>query len=269
MKQSNQEDTDTRTPHSDFLVHWTKQTNAWSLSYRDAYLWDNPSIKKFPDRPISFLGSPTTLSLPLLAIVGPRQADSYATKGVKRVLDHASQYKLGTISWLAEGVDTECALWSIDRAIPTIAVLGWWLYRGRHDPRVWPLMRRIIEHGWCILSEYPLQMKPATYTFPQRNRVIIACSQAVFVPYAGIKSWTMLSIGYARDFDKPVYALPTPFDFDPGNGSNLLIQQHQITAVVDADYFLAKHFVSIQIDSNIVAHADQKKLFPPYQIHIK
>ncbi|MCS6982797.1 MAG: DNA-protecting protein DprA [Candidatus Absconditabacterales bacterium] len=230
----------------DFLSHRTEQTQAGSISYHNLAISHNQSIKKFPDRPISYLGSLKALSLPLLAIVGPRQADAYAYKGVKRVLDHAKTYTLGTISGLAEGVDTACAIGSIDQGIPTTAILGGGLYRGWHDARIGPLMRRIIDNGGCILSEYPLQMKPTPYTFPQRNRLIVAFSQAVFVPYAGIKSGTMLSLGYARDYDKPVYTLPTPFDFEPGNGSNLLVQQHHITAVVDADYFLAKHFSSVQ-----------------------
>ncbi len=55
------------------------------------------------------------------------------------------------------------------------------------------LYEKISKSG-CIISEYPPGTKPRQYMFPQRNRLIAALSDELYVVDAGVKSGTETTI---------------------------------------------------------------------------
>ena len=73
------------------------------------------------------------------------------------------------------------------------------------------------------MSEYPFVTAPKRKLFPFRNRIISGLSKSVLVTEARQKSGTMITVGYALEQGKDVYAVPSRID--DYEGCNILIQQ--------------------------------------------
>ena len=74
-----------------------------------------------------------------------------------------------------------------------------------------------------ILSEYPGSTPPRKDHFPKRNRIIAGLSQKLLVTEADLKSGTMITVGFALEQGKDVFAVPGRV-YD-SKGCNALIQQ--------------------------------------------
>lgn len=74
-----------------------------------------------------------------------------------------------------------------------------------------------------IISEYPGLTPPRKDYFPKRNRIIAGLSQKLLVTEADIKSGTMITVGFALEQGKDVFAVPGRIY--GCKGCNALIQQ--------------------------------------------
>lgn len=83
----------------------------------------------------------------------------------------------------------------------------------------------IIESGGCIISEYPLGTKPEKNYFPARNRIISGLSQAVLVIEAQENSGSLITVDFALEQGKDVFAVPGNINSKNSVGTNLLIQE--------------------------------------------
>ena len=82
--------------------------------------------------------------------------------------------------------------------------------------------------GGLIISEYPLGSKPEKYHFPQRNRIISGLSDGVLVIEAKEKSGTLITVDYALDQGRDVYAIPGNIEKENSYGTNNLIKEGAI-----------------------------------------
>ncbi|MCX6822803.1 MAG: DNA-processing protein DprA [candidate division SR1 bacterium] len=120
---------------------------------------------------IYYMGNIDILNYSILGIVGPRMHSSYATEILTKLFALAPSYHFATISGLAPGVDQLCHRLSLQKGIPTIAVLGGG-FRHFLSGRDRELIQEIVTNGGLVISEFRLFQEPQTYTFPQRNRII-------------------------------------------------------------------------------------------------
>jgi len=67
---------------------------------------------------------------------------------------------------------------------------------------------KILEKGGAIISEYIIGTKPEKENFPARNRLISGLSNGVLVVEANIKSGTFITVDFALEQGKNVYAVP-------------------------------------------------------------
>lgn len=126
------------------------------------------------------------------------------------------------VSGLARGIDGEAHRGALDGGSPTAAVMGGGLdimYPPEHSS----LAERVAAKG-CLVSEYPPGIKPAKYTFPERNRIISGLASAVVVVEAGERSGTMITVGSALDQGRDVYSVPGDIDRSSTRGSNRLLR---------------------------------------------
>ena len=75
------------------------------------------------------------------------------------------------------------------------------------------------------MSEYIIGRRPTKYTFPARNRLISALSDGVLVVEAKEKSGTIITVDFALEQGKTVYAVPGNIDQVNSYGTNNLIKQ--------------------------------------------
>jgi DNA processing protein len=105
----------------------------------------------------------------------------------------------------------------------TIAILGSGLDRV-YPQRNIPIAEKIIENG-ALFSEYPPGVSALPQHFPRRNRVISGLCHGVLVVEAAFKSGAMLTVNWALEQDRDVFAVPGSALSEKSKGTNWLIQQ--------------------------------------------
>ena len=106
------------------------------------------------------------------------------------------------ISGMAKGIDSYAHTAALKSGGYTIAVLGNGpdhCYPAEHRY----LYEQIMDRG-CILSEYPPQIKPRNYMFPQRNRLIAALSDIIYVIGAGRNSGTETTVEAGQKYGREI-----------------------------------------------------------------
>lgn len=187
---------------------------------------DYPSkLKNIYDPPyiIYTRGKKIRLDIPLIAIVGSRKATPYGKWAAYQFARELAKWNIGIISGLALGVDTSSHKGALDEEDGyTIGVLGCGLDQ-YYPASNRNLMDKMVVSG-CIISEYCLGMPPLKYNFPARNRIISALSDGVIVIEASEKSGALITVDYALDHGKDIYALPGNINSTQSKGTNKLIR---------------------------------------------
>lgn len=156
---------------------------------------------------IYYQGDISLLNKPILGIVGPRKHSDFAKIMVQKVINQATHHDIVTISGLASGVDQLAHHYSLENNIPTIAVL-WWGFRHFLASKDREFIRRIVDQGGLVISEFKLSQDPQSYTFPQRNRIIAGLADVLFLPEASKNSGSLITVEFAQKLQKPIYGTP-------------------------------------------------------------
>ena len=140
-----------------------------------------------------------------------RRAGALADRGVMKVA-----------AW-PRGVATGRPTGAMGMSGRTLAVLGF--SPGRvYPPENLNSARRLPEHA-ALVREFPLSTPPEPRIFPIRNRIISGLALGVVVIEAGVKSGTAITVRYALDQGREVFAVPGPIDSPTSTGPHRLIQE--------------------------------------------
>lgn len=160
-----------------------------------------------PPKKLYVLGNERILNDKSISIVGCRDCSEYGRKVSYYFAQEFAKQEIVVISGLARGIDTYAHKGVISQKGKTIAVLGCGL------DIVYPLenreiYRQIVQNDGVIITEYPLGTKPLRQNFPARNRIISGLSDGVLVVEAKERSGTLITVEYALEQGKDVYAIP-------------------------------------------------------------
>ncbi len=179
-----------------------------------------------------------------LAIVGSRRNTRYGEQVVKILLAEIVSSGITTISGFMYGVDSLVHNETIDCGGKTIAVLGSGLdvlYPARNND----LYSQILESGGLVLSEYEANTKPALWTFPVRNRIVVGlASMGVLIVEAGLDSGSLVTANIALNEGKKVYCVPGPITSSVSAGCNLWIKNNKAKMVTGIEDILNKKQIS-------------------------
>lgn len=170
----------------------------------------------------------------LLAVVGSRRATDYGRRTARSLVPTLSRGGLGIVSGLAQGIDSFAHRACLESGGYTLAVLGngvdiFYPYANMQ------LQKDILAGGGCILSEFPPGTKPRPDHFPRRNRIISGLCRGVLIIEAGLKSGAMITVGFALEQGRDVFAAPGNIDSPQSAGTNDLIRQGAKPALTAAD----------------------------------
>ena len=140
-------------------------------------------------------------------IVGSRRCTRDGLRAAQEIAAQLSREEVVVVSGLAQGIDSAAHTGAVDMKCPTIAVMGCGpdvIY----PPENTRLYERILENGGSIVSEYLPGSEPAAHHFPQRNRIISGMCSGVLIVEGAKQSGAMITVNYALEQDRDVFAVP-------------------------------------------------------------
>ena len=161
-----------------------------------------------------------------LAVVGSRKATTYGKDAVRKLILGLKGYPIAIVSGLAVGIDALSHEAALDAGLIAVAFPGSGISDAAlsYNPNI-KLMKRIVDSGGCLISEFEPETKAAFYTFPMRNRLVAGLSKAALIIEAQEKSGTLITARMALDYNREVLAVPGPINSDFSKGTNRLIRQ--------------------------------------------
>ncbi|OPJ57303.1 DNA-processing protein DprA [Alkalithermobacter paradoxus] len=182
-----------------------------------------------------------------IAMVGSRKASGYGTWCAKKISEELSNIGINIVSGLALGIDYYSHVGALKGKSNTIGVLGSSIDKPYPKENI-KLIDEIVRSGGAIISEYPLGLGAKPAYFPMRNRIISAISDGVLVVEAAQKSGALITVDYALEHGKNVFAVPGNINSFMSSGCNKIIKEgaKMVTSIED---ILQEY--NIEIDSNI------------------
>ncbi len=159
-----------------------------------------------------------------VAVVGSRRCTAYGREMTRRIVTGLVQSDVAVYSGLARGIDGAAHRAALDAGGRTVAVVGGGLnsiYPSEHAA----MAQEMVSAGGAVVSEYPIGVAPKPEHFPRRNRVISGLTRGVVVVEAARKSGAMLTVKWALEQDREVFAVPGSVLSVNSEGPNWLIQQ--------------------------------------------
>ena len=152
---------------------------------------------------------PDEAHLVFLTIVGARHNSIYGKEVCEYLIKGLRGYPIVIVSGLALGIDAIAHQTALDAGMLTISFPG----SGLGENVLYPnnnrdLAREILEHGGCLLSEYPEYYSSKDWMFPRRNRLMAGISRATLIIEATHKSGSRITTKLATDFNRDVLAVP-------------------------------------------------------------
>src|SRR3989344_8690 len=170
------------------------------------------------------------------AIVGTRAASEYGKTLAFKIAKELSELGFNIVSGLALGIDTQAHLGALARSCKTIAVLG----SGIDDASIFPkenlaLVKKIVDSGGAVISEYEPKAKSEIWYFPERNRIVSGLSRGALVVEAPEKSGALITARLALEQNREVFAIPGSVFSKNSIGANNLIKSgaKMVTSVDD------------------------------------
>jgi DNA processing protein len=127
------------------------------------------------------------------------------------------------VSGFMYGVDMTAHQAALTAGGKTIAVLAYGLER--RPPDYLSEIYEEILHSGLFVSELGGDEPPKKWSFPKRNRIIAGLSQAVLVVEASLKSGSLITANYAKEYGRKIYSVPGPLDSHNSQGTLQLIEE--------------------------------------------
>src|SRR5699024_7400953 len=144
--------------------------------------------------------------MPAISVIGTRRPSAEARQKTHFAVRPLLEQGWTIVSGMAIGIDRFSHELAIDHQGKTIAVLGSGFHHIYPRENI-PLFHKIVKNG-LVLSEYPPDVPPRKFHFPERNRLISGLSFATLVIEATERSGTLITVDQALDQGREVYAVP-------------------------------------------------------------
>lgn len=159
-----------------------------------------------------------------VAVVGTRRASAYGLTHTREIAAELAQTGVCVVSGLALGIDAAAHTGALDGGGRTVAVLGSALDKPYPQENK-PLMRRILESGGSVVSEYAPGTPPSRYSFLQRNRIIAGMCLGTLVTEGPRRSGALNTATRTLENGREVFALPGNVDSPGAQLPNMLISE--------------------------------------------
>ena len=196
-----------------------------------------------------------------VGVIGARKNTVYGKNVAIMIGKRLAESGLAVTSGLAMGIDAFSHEGALEADGKVIGVLG----SGINQMGPWrnrELMKRGLEKGGLVISEYAPDEPAYKGTFPARNRIISGLSEALVIVEAGLNSGSLITAKHASEQGRPVYAVPGNINSQSSIGTNLLIRDGAVPLVI-IDDLIRDIGVDIKRDMEFRPDldADEEKVF--------
>ncbi len=188
------------------------------------------------DRPLILYikGNVDVLYKPNIAFIGTRKpsvsSKDFEQKVVKSILDTTDRV---IISGLALGCDKIAHQTTVDENKITIAILPSGvnvIKPTKHEK----LAQEIIKTGGCLISEYEPDKNVTKGTYVERDSIVAAFSDDIFVVECGVESGTMHTVNAASEYNRTIFTyLPDDVSKDLYDGNRFILENKDTSVKVD------------------------------------
>lgn len=220
----------------------THETAITELCARHAVTLLTPDDPRYPSRckalsdypAVLFVaGDPSLLNVQhTVSIVGTRRPIRYSFAAAKQISYDLSKRGVVVVSGGALGIDSAAHIGALQASCPTVQVLGGGLLAGG-SLETSAVRQKTAQRG-AVITEYPPDYLPTKMSFPLRNRLISALSDAVIVVEAGEASGTISTVNHARRQGRKLFIFPGDCDLASFAASRRLIREGE-TAIFNAE----------------------------------
>lgn len=173
-------------------------------------------------------------NLKSVGIIGSRAASSYGASVALDLSYSVAKEGYAVISGLAKGIDSFAHKGALKALGHTTAVLGCAVDVCYPKENKY-LMDLICENG-LVISEYIPGSSPQKRHFPERNRIISGVSDCIVVVEARTGSGSLITVEFALEHGKEVFAVPGNIDSKNSEGTNLMIRDGARPVLNAADF---------------------------------
>ncbi len=197
------------------------------------------------------------LRLPI-AVIGARHCSDYGRETARTFSRELADAGACIVSGMAYGIDCAAAAGALqsESEYPTIAVLGCGV------DVVYPKSaakeyKGIVERG-AVVSEFLPGTPPLPSHFPRRNRLISGLSRGTLVVEAGERSGASITVDFALEQGRDVFAVPGRISDAQSAGTNRYIRDGYAKAVLSTQDVLNEY--GMEMRKEPAAHADISEL---------
>ena len=219
----------------------------------------SPLLREIPSAPavLYVRGNMEIFKNKSVAVVGSRKYTEYGMRATQGLCRDLVRSGLTIVSGLALGIDAIAHRATLDAEGATIAILG----TGIDDETIYPrdnfnLAQDILASDGALVSEYPPRTPSLKQNFPARNRIMAGLSLGTLVVEAALDSGSLITAGFALEFNREVFAVPGPIFSPQSTGTNFLLKNGAKLVESAAD-------ILQEISPNIQMDTETKRVFEP------
>ena len=194
-----------------------------------------------------------------IAMIGSRKATAYGLQATEHISKQLAEKGVVIVSGLARGIDSSGHKGALSVGGKNVGILGCGIdvVYPRENKK---LFNEVIDNG-CIISEFPFGMAPLATNFVRRNRLISGMSDGVVVVEAMRKSGTQITVDYALEQGKEVFAVPGPIFSPLSQGTHSLIRDDNIKLVTCGADILVEFENTGMFDHKTEQNSEQLQMF--------
>jgi DNA processing protein len=181
-------------------------------------------LREIYDPPIVLYvkGTLTVKDRNAVAIVGSRQTTSYGLEVARRLAYQLAYVGITVVSGGARGIDTAAHQGALSARGRTVAVLGTGINLV-FPPENLGLFERVAASG-AVMTQFPFHRQADKQSFPIRNRIVAGMTLGTVVVEAGVTSGALITVHFATEYGRQVFAVPGRIDSPRSKGCHELIK---------------------------------------------
>lgn len=160
-----------------------------------------------------------------VGIVGTRKMTEYGRTVTEQIIRELVPFKPLIVSGLAYGIDIAAHRAAVKHTLPTIGVMASGIdviYPRAHEKVVLQM-----RGNGGVVTENSFGTRPDFQRFPARNRIIAGLSDVLIVVESALRGGGLISVEFAANYHREVYAVPGRLDQAMSEGCNQLIRQNK------------------------------------------